>query len=90
MPYLASRGGHAPGHLREALLEWIGNTEAFEVAVGYSEMVKPIKWVFGQLWNCTDILPGSVVQDLQDIDIDVHERRTYASAVRKLAKLIKS
>ena len=37
------------------------------------------RWLCGQLWNCTDILPGMACADL-----DLPEGSTYARAVRKL------
>ena len=36
-------------------------------------------WVIGQLWNCTDILPGVMCWEL-----DLPPGSTYAVAVRKL------
>ena len=63
MKYKPSRGGHAPGHLRDALLEYLdGDSESDTVTVGYEERVMPLKWLVGQLWNCTDVLPDITVQ----------------------------
>ena len=37
------------------------------------------RWLCGQLWNCTDIMPGSACDAL-----DIPHGTTYARAVRKL------
>lgn len=37
------------------------------------------RWLIGQLWNCTDCLPGSICGDL-----DLPQGSSYATAVRKL------
>ena len=77
MRYYPSRGGHAPGHLRDAFLEWTEEQEGDTVVVGLYEEEKPLAWILGQLWNCTDILPGDCCNDL-----DLPSGSTYARAVR--------
>ena len=64
MKYCASLGGHSPGYLRDAFLYWLeANEERDFVIVGWNEEKKPIRWLIGQLWNCTDIMPsGSLVE----------------------------
>jgi hypothetical protein len=61
--YVASRGGHAPGHLRAMFLAFV---ETGEVPV--EELLDPsliadrdpVNWLCGQLWNCTDQMPAWV------------------------------
>jgi hypothetical protein len=85
--YNASRGGHAPHHLRDAFVEWLHaeylNADAG--AEGLSDTVKvggeekPSRWLLGQLWNCTDTMPGDECSFL-----DLPQGSTYAQAVRKV------
>lgn len=82
MQYKASRGGHAPGHLRDALLEWLDAEEESEtVVVGYEERTMPLSWLLGQLWNCTDGLPGPYCHEL-----GLPSGSSYAQGVRSLAE----
>jgi hypothetical protein len=73
----AGRGGHAPGHLREAFWEWAEADQAVTVTVDETE--RPVAWLFGQLWNCSDVMPGAGCDDL-----DLPRGSTYAQAVRRL------
>lgn len=41
---------------------------------------KPIRWLLGQLWQCTDALPGDYARML-----DLKGTWTYAAAARKIA-----
>jgi hypothetical protein len=96
--YNPARGGHAPGHLRDLLLE------AFDEAVDrpWWEHLKitfydskqqnswtrtsPMgraRWVLGQLWNCTDVVPGYMCDNH-----DFPRGTTYAQVVRRLRKEI--
>ena len=61
--YLPSRGGHAPGDVRDAFLEALDiyvNREvgAAEPMVELREQQVSLCQLCGLLWNCTDILPG--------------------------------
>lgn len=38
------------------------------------------RWLTGQLWNCTDVLPRNLCDDLE-----IYRGSTYAMAVRKLS-----
>ena len=92
----ASHGGHAPGHLRDALLdaidaqfagggEWWDELEMFF----YNERRQQrwdgaapkerARWVLGQLWNSTDIVPGSIC-DAAGVPMG----SSFASLVRQL------
>jgi transcriptional regulator with XRE-family HTH domain len=98
--YNPGRGGHAPGHLREAFLAWLeacGELEAdapppFVVEVGDRE--QPISWLFGQLWNCTDALPRAEFDQVNDWLVSEGQApismQTYAAAVRALKPLVSS
>jgi hypothetical protein len=80
MRYSPSRGGHAPGHLREAFVEWVeggADPTGVSVEVGYVEQVRPVRWIVGQLWNCTDVLPWYACDGL-----DIPRGSSYAQAVR--------
>jgi hypothetical protein len=77
MKYSASRGGHAPDHLREAL-ETLIETGDGTAEVGGSQ--RPARWVVGQLWNCTDILPRVYCDEA-----DLPPGSTYAQAARRIA-----
>ena len=76
--YRSQIGGHAPGDLRDALIEWIeaGNPATIEVC----DESHPLRWLLGQLWNCTDILPGVFCDELE-----LSRGSTYAKAVRHIA-----
>lgn len=60
---------HMPGHLREQFIETI------EVK-GPSGVSRRL---IGRLWNCTDIVPGQVCDDL-----GIKCGSTYAQAVRSI------
>jgi len=79
MKYKPNRGGHAPGFLRDAFQEWVeeGDQEIKTVIIDDEE--KPLNWLLGQLWNCTDILPGCDCMLL-----DIPSGSTYAQAVRSI------
>jgi len=88
MGYQPARGGHAPGHLRDAFQVWL---DAWEMAGwdGYNHPKvktheingKPagLRWLTGQLWNCTDCLPSEYCTVL-----DLQQGSTYAQAARKI------
>ena len=85
MSYAANRGGHAPGHLRDALQDYFeGGRKLIDLAetlrIGDEEKTRPLRWLIGQLWNCTDTMPGALCGDL-----DLPQGSTYAQGVRDLA-----
>ena len=57
---------HAPGHVRDYFLKTVENG-------------KPSRALAGDLWNCTDILPGWACDQL-----DIPTGSTYAQAARKI------
>jgi hypothetical protein len=97
MKYSASRGGHAPGHIREALENALieGEIDSWEQRVEIEwwnpaqeswwktlSQNQRAQWVLGQLWNCTDCLPGAI-HDLFRSEHDVRVG-SYAALARHL------
>lgn len=86
----AMKSGHAPSYLREALLVLLDDNSALDnvdldgvkVAIGGDGELKPLRWLVGQLWNCTDTLPGTEAGLLE-----LTGMHTYAAGVRKLARM---
>lgn len=66
MRYDPRRGGHAPGHLRDAFCDWVeAGMRDDEVGAGVLyEGPRPLRWLLGQLHNCSDILPTWVADEL--------------------------
>lgn len=64
--FTPTRGGHAPGHLRDALYEWLETVDletatlGDTVLVGWEETPRTVGWLLGQLWNCTDAVPSTI------------------------------
>jgi len=79
--YDASRGGHAPGHLREAFCELIETGKMPDIDFWWDGQARMFEWLRGQLWNCSDIMPSGLCMDL-----DLPQGSTYARAVRSLQK----
>jgi hypothetical protein len=95
----ASRGGHAPGHLRGFFIalvlvsidcisadEAAGEVESFwpnRLPIGRD----PLAWICGQLHNCTDQLTWEFVSELEDSGIRLRDRRYAAAARVVLSKL---
>lgn len=77
--YNPAEGGHAPGHLREAFGDWVelGMENDMVGEDVFFDGPKPVNWLLGQLWNCTDIMPSGLCSDL-----DLSPGTTYAQAVR--------
>ena len=74
-----SRGGHAPGHLREMFCAYVETGEVPTDVLHEESVISdrdPLDWLCGQLCNCTDTLPGEVRADLDDAV------STYAQAAR--------
>ena len=84
MSYKANRGGHAPQDVRDAFCEMVEKTfkhDGMKVDVGGD--LRAVKWVLGQLWNCTDIMPGYCCDEL-----DLRGKGTYAAGARLLRSRI--
>ena len=76
---------HLKGHIRDALLDWLDGFLASDGPVTVSDLVQvggnevPLQALLGELWNCTDVLPGDRCRDLE-----LPQGSTYAVAVRRL------
>jgi hypothetical protein len=93
--FRASRGGHAPGHLRDAFAAYIDSgceAEVFqepETIWFYDKKLQRqwdrwpleqrLRWLLGQLHNCSDVMPSGMCESL-----DLRYGSTYARAARKL------
>ena len=90
--YNPSRGGHAPGDLRDVFLE------AFDAyfrgenvrVIEFRDQKMPLSRICGMLWNCTDFLPGTEANALRDEIGDEKPIGTYAQAARAFKGLIVS
>ena len=85
--FTPSRGGHAPGHLRDAFLEMVESGDWRKdsgegMLVGYHDTPVSFRAFTGLLWNCTDVLPGGECDEL-----DLPRGSTYAQAARELRRL---
>ena len=96
MPRL--RHGHAPGHVRDTALAafqaWVDWDDTdpeptVEYEVNYQPREIPISQACGLVWNCSDVVPGDVVNQLVDAELDLR-RRTYAGCARAILASIKA
>ncbi len=70
------RGGHAPTSLRRQLWAMACPNEATDS----EDVITDARPAIGQLWNCTDIVPASVLNEL-----GLPRGSTYAQVVRRIA-----
>ena len=86
MSFPNNRGGHAPGHLREAFEEWLDDPAQTDVVVGWNEERRPLSWLFDQLWCSEDILPSLAREQVNSLLRGEPNdfRNTYGAAVRRL------
>lgn len=93
MRHKANRGGHAPGHLRETLEDYLESDNPLsrpynkprqhllteKIALSGWEEGKEVSlsWLLGQLWNCTDVLPADYCEILE-----IKHGSSFAQAVR--------
>jgi len=79
--YNPSRGGHAPGHLRDALINALDQSFATESAwwEGLPGGNTEAQRLLGRLWNCTDIVPSTACDET-----DVRTGSTFAQLARFL------
>jgi hypothetical protein len=70
---------HVPGHLREAFCEWAETPGEPPADVEIDGEERPLRWIVGQLWNCSDIMPRSVCDSLF-----MPPGSTYAGAVQSI------
>jgi hypothetical protein len=98
MPYYhGRRGGHAPGHIRDAFCEavhafmgWDGTGPEPTVAleVNYEPQPVTVSTMCGLVWNCSDVLPGELFRWLRDDlpDDDAPRIQTYGAAARAMRR----
>ncbi len=91
--YNPTRGGHAPGDVRDAFLEAINayanwEDETPEPCITVRGQKLFISTVCGLVWNCTDIMPGAACQQIQDLLPWLEEfpanGASYAQGARRL------
>lgn len=80
---------HAPGHLRDGFVTLICGDEHADGLFFYDEGKQKrwdrmdeqerLRWLSGQLWNCTDILPALYCED-----VGLPPGSTYAQAARNV------
>jgi hypothetical protein len=93
--YSQARGGHALGDVREAFGDAVGAFAAWqdgapEPSIDVRGQSLTIRQVCGLLWNCSDIAPGMLfdeVCDLVGFGDNPPRRRTYGCCARTLAGL---
>lgn len=88
------RYGHAPAHVREsagsafeAWIKWdaIEPEPTVEYEIHYEPHQIPISRACKLVWNCTDIVPGLMMDQLLEAGLAV-TRRTYAACAGRLSK----
>jgi hypothetical protein len=63
MRYDPRRGGHAPGHLRDWLYQYItGEIDEFDPPQLSFERLT------GLMWDCTDVMPSEVRQAMSELE----------------------
>jgi hypothetical protein len=99
MPKL--KNGHAPGHVRDtacdafqAWMDWDGTSPepTVEYEIKYVAHRISISRACGLVWNCNDIVPGSVFDDLQSNLEQVGQtirRQTYSACAQAILSNIK-
>jgi hypothetical protein len=99
------RWGHAPGHVRqtacdafEAWIDWDGKSPepTVEFEIQYQPQEITLSRACGLVWNCTDIVPGSLfdrvqyaAQSVEYSDKPQIKHRTYAACARFILANIK-
>lgn len=87
MKFNAGKGGHATAALREAFEAWVVNDDEDIVYLNGdandSKTAKPLRWLIGQLWNCSDVLPSSYCNLL-----GLPQGSTYAQAEDTLSAYV--
>jgi hypothetical protein len=89
--YVPRQGGHAPGDLREAFCDALDAFEDWktgepEPTVELRDKQLLIGQVFGLLWNCNDIVPGTIWRQVDYLGLcdEMPRHRTYAALARIL------
>jgi hypothetical protein len=74
--HAAGRGGHAPGHARAWYVTLV---EEYRLDDEMVERGLSARWLCGRLFNCTDIMPTDLCEEL-----DLPQGSTYARGARKV------
>jgi hypothetical protein len=94
------RSGHAPGHIRETFLDAIeayarwsfgggGTLPTVVREINYEPHQISLAEACGLVWNCTDILPGTVFETIvTDLELTIR-KRSYAAAARAMLCALK-
>jgi len=89
-----SKGGHAQGHLRHIFVEIADLLEQEKEIDLNTELGEPghsnpytVGEIIGLLWNCTDILPGSIYDALLTAGLDF-QTQTYGAAARAMKRFL--
>jgi hypothetical protein len=96
---LLQKHGHAGGHLREALLDALDHNDDWwkNITIDFyrerhnlwwsrlSEK-RRAEWLLGQLWNCTDILPGMAQSEVREWFSEDREPFTFGQLARLLKR----
>lgn len=100
MPKL--RNGHASGHVRDtaceafyAWMDWDDKTPepTVEYEISYIPKQIPISHALGLVWNCSDILPGTLFDWLYEaLEARGYEpkTRTYGACARAILAVMKN
>ena len=94
--YSPSRGGHAPGDLREAFADAVDAFEAWGGSdPGPTIEVRGVRLtvsaICGLLWNCSDTMPSPMSEQLNDLTKWPRDRsrgNTYAVGARLLKSFV--
>jgi hypothetical protein len=91
MPKL--RYGHAPGHVRDTAMAafeaWLGwdysdPEPTVEYEIHYEPHQISISRACGLVWNCTDIVPGWIIDEIVVNELLPIKSRTYAAVARAI------
>jgi hypothetical protein len=79
---------HVGGHLRDAFSIWVErgfppevDLDSFGDHIFNDRNSRSARWLIGQLWHCSDIMPGTLCDELA-----MPCGSTYAQAVQLLAR----
>jgi hypothetical protein len=96
--YGRRKGGHAPGHIRDAFrdamfafMDWdrVEPEPTVEVEIHYQPRTMTISQVCGLLWNCSDILNGQHADWIAEHCGLENMRNSYAAAARAMHKAVR-
>jgi hypothetical protein len=77
---------HVGGHVRGAFAHWVEAGMPDEIPgrgpehFFYDGKPRSARWLLGQLWHCSDIMPWNLCDDL-----DMQRGSSYAAAVQRVS-----